>query len=256
MEASQALLLAGLLQGLLEWLPVSSSGQVVLLLGLAGARDPVHYALALHAGTGLAALLRYRGLVARGLSDPRSPELAALVVPLAVGAPLAAQLEGLLSGLDATALTALVGALLVASGAALAATGRAAGVSPRQRPGLADLAAVGVLQGLAVAPGLSRSAVVTAYLVYRLGDPLAATVYAFYTGAAAQLAAGAYGLARLWPPEPWLLAALAASAAAGYATIRAVEELAARLRMRLAAFLAAYGGLVVALNAAALAGLL
>ena len=63
------LIIASLLQGLLEWLPVSSEGQnVLVLISLAGDPDlALSLALFLHLGTGFAALFYYRHLFAKML---------------------------------------------------------------------------------------------------------------------------------------------------------------------------------------------
>ena len=67
--------LAGMLQGATEWLPISSSGQVVLLLEGMGvdADDTLSLAFFLHFGTLFAVLARLRGdvniEVARSRSD-------------------------------------------------------------------------------------------------------------------------------------------------------------------------------------------
>ncbi len=243
MKGFAALLAAGVVQGFLEWLPVSSSGQVDLLLRAAGYGGVEEAALALHLGTGVAALVRYRGLVLRGLRGG-GVELYALIVPLLVGAPVAYLLLGL-ARMIVLDVNAVIGLLLVVTGLVLLY--RPSGGIGRD-PSLLDLAVIGVLQGVAVLPGLSRSAVVTAYLLYRVRDPLTAVVYAFYTGVTAQLAAGLYGLALIVWRDPWVLAAVALSGVAGYAAIRLVEGLASLLRRRLAPFLLAYGVLVVALD--------
>jgi len=51
----------GLLQGVFEWIPISSEGVVALAAKYLGAaQNPVDLALFLHAGTLLAALIYYR----------------------------------------------------------------------------------------------------------------------------------------------------------------------------------------------------
>ena len=54
MEPAIALLL-GIVQGLTEWLPVSSSGHLVIFEHLSDVRPPLFFNIALHLGTLLAA---------------------------------------------------------------------------------------------------------------------------------------------------------------------------------------------------------
>lgn len=179
--------LLGVLQGVLEWLPVSSEGAVTLaltvLFGLS-AVDAVGLSLFLHAGTGLAAAVYYRRTLAgmaRAVSGPgraderpdaerRRRELALLVVASLVsavtGAVAYAALRSVVSALTGGGFVAAVGVLLVGTGlfqyrAAGSAIGR------RGDPGLADAVLVGALQGLAVLPGVSRSGVTTGAFLLR-----------------------------------------------------------------------------------------
>ena len=66
-------ILAGVVQGVVEWLPISSEGGVSILLTALGIAPElaVQLSLFLHAGTGLAALTYYRGEVAEVLRDLR-----------------------------------------------------------------------------------------------------------------------------------------------------------------------------------------
>jgi undecaprenyl-diphosphatase len=54
---------AGLLQGIFEWLPISSEGNIAIVLTALGATHTaaVSFALFLHAGTALSATIYYRG---------------------------------------------------------------------------------------------------------------------------------------------------------------------------------------------------
>jgi len=133
-------LLAGLVQGVLEWLPVSSEGGVALALAAAG-RDPaaaVRFALVLHAGTALAALAYYRdpigdglGRAARGKLSPTDRFVAvATLCSGVVGVAAYAALRELLAALVAGGPERAGGAFLALVGVALVGTGllqRAAG---------------------------------------------------------------------------------------------------------------------------------
>ncbi len=168
--------LAGLLQGATEWLPVSSSGQVVLLLEGMGvdAEDTLALAFFLHFGTLFAVLARLRGDVREVLGDlgkwREDPMvrflLVATVVSLVVGFALVQTLEEAVEGsLGGVFLTLLVGAMLIVTGFVLrTAKGR---LGDRKVEDLADgdAAVLGLVQGLAALPGISRSGMTVSALL-------------------------------------------------------------------------------------------
>ncbi len=157
--------LLGLLQGLTEFLPVSSSGHLVLAQSLLpGFRQPgVLFDVLLHVGTLLAVLAYFRGEVGELLAsllpggDPSHRRLALLLVAATVP-------TGLIGVLFKDPLEALFHAPRAAA-AMLLVTGALLWVSEvlaRPRFGLEGLGygralAVGVVQGLAIVPGISRS---------------------------------------------------------------------------------------------------
>lgn len=154
----------GAIQGLTEFLPVSSSGHLVLLERVLGVQRPgLALEAGLHLGTLLAVVWAYRldllgmarGLGGRGRGGEAGLPLWLLVgsLPAGVaGALLSGPVERLFSSLGATAVAWCVcGALLWLAGR------RPAG---RRRLGelrLADALWIGVAQAFALAPGFSRS---------------------------------------------------------------------------------------------------
>ncbi|HJW97417.1 MAG TPA: undecaprenyl-diphosphate phosphatase, partial [archaeon] len=74
MDFLQAIFL-GLVQGLTEWLPVSSSGHLVIAQNLMGLEVPVAFDIALHAGTLLAVLAFFRRDILMLLKSLRKPSL-------------------------------------------------------------------------------------------------------------------------------------------------------------------------------------
>jgi len=166
----EALSLA-VLQGLTEFLPVSSSGHLVLAQTFFGI-DPASafvYDIVLHLGTAAAALLFYRRDVAallRGLFPPyrQAPEslkkaqrllllLAVATVPTAIVGLVFKDFFESLFAAPAAVVVALVvtGAFLIAS-SRLPATTLPVANAPWWRCAL-----IGVAQGLAIVPGISRS---------------------------------------------------------------------------------------------------
>lgn len=157
--------LLGLLQGLTEFLPVSSSGHLVLAQSLIpGFEQPgVLFDTLLHGGTLLAVVVYFRRDVQAILAsllpggDPSRRRmallLAAATVPTGlIGVVFKAPLEALFHApRSAAAMLLVTGALLWASE-----------VLARPRMGLEGLGygralAVGTAQGLAIVPGISRS---------------------------------------------------------------------------------------------------
>ena len=174
----------GILQGLTEFLPVSSSGHLVLGQNILGVNQPdLLFDVAVHVGTLVAVLFCFREdivSILRGLwaKDDQAREGRRLLFLIVVGSVPTAligllfkdQFEALFSSLSAVGVALLVtGGLLMATRFApqgrrgLNATG----------PGRALL--VGLFQGLAITPGISRSgATISAGLYLGLDRRLAA----------------------------------------------------------------------------------
>ncbi len=180
--------LLGILQGLTEFLPVSSSGHLALAeawLDVPGAG--VAFAVLLHAGTLLAIALVFRegifDLVRGALAIPgqlgRSPNRwtrEARFVALVAVATVPGGIVGLLleDRIEAAfASPAVVGLLLLVTGGFLFA-------SRRVRPGAADIGwlsalLIGCAQAFAILPGISRSgATITAAIFLGIARPKAA----------------------------------------------------------------------------------
>ncbi|MFZ5562404.1 MAG: undecaprenyl-diphosphate phosphatase [Thermodesulfobacteriota bacterium] len=166
----------GIIQGLTEFLPVSSSGHLVLMQHLFGITGPVlFFDVSLHVGTLCAVLIVFRGDIAmmitaawRGAvnllgSGDRRPEgdgdglkliflIVAGSIPTALIGLGLKQAEHLFSSLP------LVGAMLMMTGMLLWLTrNRDAGGTGVTGFSWARAVGVGIAQGLAVLPGLSRS---------------------------------------------------------------------------------------------------
>ncbi|MER3453174.1 MAG: hypothetical protein C4344_05935 [Acidimicrobiia bacterium] len=165
----------GIVQGATEFLPVSSSGHLVLVPWLLGwnelARDPglnKTFDVALHIGTfaGAAAyfradLVRYARAGLRALGRrPAGPD-ARMAWLLAVSAVPAAVVGGLFGGAVEERLGQpwLVGSMLVVFGLVLFVADRLPGRRDAMTFGLRDAVVMGTAQALALQPGVSRSGV-------------------------------------------------------------------------------------------------
>ena len=159
--------LLGAIQGLTEFLPISSSGHLAIAQHILPAHgmDPLAVEVALHTGT-LAAVLVYfardLGGLARGLVRPASgPPFARHWVWLLALATVPGLLTYLIVGpwIEAAfeSLT-VIGTNLLITGAVLARAGRAA-PGRKDEMGLRPIDAliIGLAQGAALLPGISRS---------------------------------------------------------------------------------------------------
>ncbi|MFC5972271.1 undecaprenyl-diphosphate phosphatase [Halomarina salina] len=249
-------LVVGLLQGVFEWLPVSSEGQVTLYLTVVEgvpATTAARFSLFLHAGTALSALAYYRGTVRGTLADAVgwrptsrrpsgwrptqaldwSPErrflVAATLVSALVGGAAYLAFDALVDAVTGGVFVALVGLALVGTGLFQRFAGRA--VERRTAPTLVDAVLVGSLQGVAVLPGVSRSGTTTGALLLRGHDASESFRLSFLLSIPAAFGAGALvvlteGVLALSPASA--LVALAASAVVGYLTIDALVRVAER----------------------------
>lgn len=161
MTVFEAVLL-GLVQGLTEFLPVSSSGHLVLGQALLGLQLPgVAFEIMLHLATVCAVLWVYRAAVSRLVGGVLRGDreslvyaglLAAASVPAALAGTLAAAtFEG------AYERPTVAAALLLVTGLWIW-TIRWTGARAREaRPGVGSAVVIGVAQALAILPGISRS---------------------------------------------------------------------------------------------------
>ena len=152
----------GAIQGLTEFLPISSSGHLALLQSLLhyDPKSPEMLAFTAvgHVGTLLAVLVVFRTSIARALArrrhTPRILGLAmvATVVTAAIALPLRAELKALFS------MTHIIGVALCITGAVLFLPSRMQ--HPRKgwrQFSWSAAAVVGLSQALALVPGISRS---------------------------------------------------------------------------------------------------
>ncbi len=251
-----AALLLGLLQGIVEWLPVSSEGIIAAVYNLAYGRslsEGVQYALWLHAGTMPAALVALRteaaAVVRNALTSPARlpPAPAFLLLATAVsgiaGLPLLLLVTTKGDNLAGPPVMALIGAAMLVTAAAqlLRPRGGERDMSSARR---LDALLTGLAQGIAVIPGFSRSGLTLAALLGRKFQARDALTLSFLMSIPASLAAAVYvGITSGVQTSPESLAALAVAFAAGLLTIRALLRLAERLN---------YGYFLLAVGAAML----
>lgn len=149
----EAYILLGIVQGIFEWIPISSEGVVALLSQfLIKNLNPVNIALFLHLGTFFAVMLYFRKdwleiLMFKNLKLLRFLVIVT-IVSLAIGYPFYRTVENIAVG----------NTLLIVMGFGLLLTAYFHKTKKTLNLNLNSLAIVsGLLQGLSVIPGLSRS---------------------------------------------------------------------------------------------------
>lgn len=244
--------LLGLLQGITEFLPISSSGHLALLqhiFHIEGA--DLMFDVLLHLGTLLPVLWMFRkdvryvrrglgGLIGvghdRGRNTPRAKEnrrLAVFVLVATLPMLLALLLRNAAQSLMDN--TALVGALLLVNGGVLYLVGRfGSAEKPEKAISLLDVLLVGLGQIFAVLPGISRSGVTISIGLLRGFPKGFAVKFSFLLLIPAVLGAAVIGIVQAVTLGfdvgmlPMYLAGMAASAVSGYFAIRLLRWVAGR----------------------------
>jgi len=206
MTLLQAILL-GLIQGLTEFLPVSSSGHLAIVQHfLPGFDQPgLLFDVLLHLGTMLAVVLYFRRELGNLLSSPfrRDAEaqthrrlltllLAASVPTAIIGLTFKDFFEGLFENIPLVALMLLVtGTLLFISEKFRRGNRR------EEQLNLIDALVVGTVQGCAIIPGISRSGSTIAALLLRGVDGETAARFSFLLALPAVLGAALLSMRHL-----------------------------------------------------------
>lgn len=226
--------LLGLVQGITEFLPVSSSAHLVLGQAVLGVRLPgVLYEAAVHLATLVAVVWVYRRRVAelaagvvRGRRDAWAyVGLLALASLPAAGAGLWLR-EPIEASFEQPVLAA--GLLLVTG--ALVATIRWTGPAAEEgRPGVGGSILVGVAQAAAVLPGISRSGSTVAAGIWRGVEPARMAEFSFLLSVPA---VGGAALLELGPGQLGAVRSLGPELAVGFAAAAVTGVLAIRLFVR------------------------
>ncbi|HAE22325.1 MAG TPA: undecaprenyl-diphosphatase [Spirochaetaceae bacterium] len=169
MTTLQAVLL-GLFQGIAEFLPISSSGHLLILKDLLGLQGvPALFDVVLHMATLLSILVVFRVRVygilrsmARWLvkkSDEGDKENLAIVLPALLATALTALIGLGVESRDIAWSPAFASGMLLVSAAILIASSFLRGNAGYDKLGLKHGLITGVAQGIGVLPGISRSGI-------------------------------------------------------------------------------------------------
>ena len=237
----------GMLQGVFEWLPISSTGELVIIMtGIFGyaPQDAADLSFFLHMGTAGSAALYLRRDIARilrglpryrpGYSKPENSIITFLIVSTLISGALGFAVFGLAADADAISgelLLGLVGVALIATGIMLYIS-KQTGAKTAESLTLRDTVILGVAQAFSAIPGLSRSGVTVCALLMRGYAATDALRLSFLMGIPAILAAQAGLLLMYGMPDAStqdLVVGLAFSFAFGYASIRVLMGVATRV---------------------------
>jgi len=196
--------LLGVIQGLTEFLPVSSTAHL-LIGGKASGYDDPAFTVMIQLGSVLALMWLYRvkiAAVAAGL--PSDPDARRFVVMLLVAFAPAVVAGALLADFVQTVLfgsPGIIAAALIAGGTVMLAVERfrpAPSVTDAERTPLARAFGVGMCQILALIPGVSRSgATIIGGMAMGL-DRAAAAEFSFFLAIPTMTAAFVYSLVDVW----------------------------------------------------------
>ena len=246
-------ILLGLIQGVAEFLPISSSGHLAIaehLLGMSGASDiPEFFDVLLHLGTLLAVFVAYwddiRDMILeffRGVIDlahrstptpvPPARRLILLIIvgtlPLFVILPVKDLVEGLADNMYFVA-----GALIVTGFLLFASDRVKKGRKTEKNATLVDILLVGAAQAIATCPGISRSGTTITAGCFVGFDRKFAVRFSFLLSIPAILGANVLSIKDalatvVWSEVPVYLVGVAVAAAVGYACIRLLKMIAGK----------------------------
>ncbi len=188
--------LLGIVQGLTEFLPVSSTAHLVLIgeaLGLDPQRFGLSFDVALHLGTALAVLLYFartwlelaRDLLHLRLRMPLLVILGTLPAALA-GVALQSQIEGSFRAPAYIAAFLIIGSLIFVAAERFTIARR-----PLETIGFIDALVMGVAQAIALLPGISRSGITISAGLYQGIRRADATRFSFLLATPVIVGAGA-----------------------------------------------------------------
>ncbi len=245
-------ILMGLIQGIAEFLPISSSGHLAIFQNFFGMSDVEHdymlFDVLLHLGTLIAVFAAYWGDIVglvrefftmvhlRRLPAGEHPDyparrmivmLIVATLPLFLILPVKDRVESLYSN------TFFVGFALLVTGALLFFSDRMRrGTKTERSATMLDALIVGVGQALAVVPGISRSGTTIATGMARKFDREFAVRFSFLLSIPAVLGANILSLADAFQSEmdwsllPMYLVGVAVAAVSGYLSIRLLRYIA------------------------------
>jgi undecaprenyl-diphosphatase len=253
-------LILAIVQGVTEWLPISSSGHLVVVQQyLLHEQPPLLFDVALHVGTLCVVLVVFRRelmsiLKALVRFDFKSEE-GKLGVFIAVGSIPTALIgyffHDVLESLFYNAL--VVGMALVVNGVVLFFSELR---EDGRRVGFVDSLLIGVAQGTAIVPGISRSGLTIAAALLRKVEKRAAFAYSFLLSVPAVIGATILESARVWASNELVIGSVdiatmvfgvVVSMIIGYISLKLLQKLVMQKKFHLFAYYCGIVGIAIVL---------
>ena len=236
----------GILQGVTEWLPISSSGQVMMaMMNLFGLDPDKAFSLAiyLHTGTLLAVTVKLRddivGVIFSLPNFKKDPLVLFLVVSTVftavIGIPVYMILKENFAGFHGDLVTALIGLFLILTGIVLRFSYKKDKTERKIKDiNAKDMILLGIAQGFTILPGISRSGITVAALLFRNFNSETAlklsflmSIPAIIGGVGLEVAGGGEGGSI---PVISIIAGIAAAFISGYLAIDILLKFAKKVR--------------------------
>ena len=249
MELGYALIL-GIIQGITEWLPVSSSAHLALAHKMLGIGASPAFDVALHAGTLLAVLLAFRkeytlmlkALLRLDCKSPAGKTLTLIILATIPGAVAGYLFKDVFESLFSN--TAAIGIALIITAALLYAASKTKGVKDVTTK---EAAIIGLAQAISIAPGISRSGSTIAAAMLSGVERNKAAMFSLLLSVPIILGAAVYELrkASLLELEPMpTLIGITASFIVGYASIRVLLKFVKESKLQYFAYYCAILGII------------
>ncbi|HDQ05128.1 MAG TPA: undecaprenyl-diphosphate phosphatase [Candidatus Bathyarchaeota archaeon] len=238
-------------QGLTEWLPISSSGHLVITQKILGLNLPLIYSVMLHFGTLIVVLTAFRkdifGIIKAVVKRDFETDEGKLALFIVVGSvPIAFTgfvfhgfFESLFSNLPA------VGLALLITGLVLFFAEKRLG---NRKMGILDSILIGAAQAIAIIPGISRSGVTISTGLLRKVDKATAFKYSFLLSAPAIAGAAVMESKELVVGNidliPLLLGTIV-SMIVGYASLKLLQKIVMNKKIHLFAYYCCAVGLAI-----------
>ncbi|HNR44007.1 MAG TPA: undecaprenyl-diphosphate phosphatase [Methanofastidiosum sp.] len=168
------LLIVGAIQGFLEFLPVSSSGNVsLILMNFLKLTPSESFSLSifLHLGTLLAVLVYFRNDIINILKNIKTDKtshflIVSTILTGVVGVPIYIVLKSIFENIQLDIGNIIIGLFLIATGIILKYRSKS-GFKKVEDSNIWDMIVAGVAQGISIIPGISRSGFTLAALLGR-----------------------------------------------------------------------------------------
>lgn len=231
----------GIIQGLTEFLPVSSSGHLVIMQHFLGIQEAVlTFDVMLHMGTLVAVFVAFWGDILEIIKKPLERLTFLIIVGTIPAGLMGFLLEDFFTGLFSSLRS--VGFALLVTGFLLWISDRFQGTKTTREMSYIDALVIGIFQGIAITPGISRSGSTIVGALWRGLDRVQAAKFSFLLSIPVILGAGlkelvdAYQTSGNFVLEQNYLIGTVVAAGAGFLAIKILLSLVQKGKLRYFAF--------------------